>query len=114
MSVLPCSVHIQDSQVFLGQESGQIAVFLHLGKGHLVKKQVIFNLKLQVASVNFKQVISGHSSKVSSIDADEKFMLSGSSDHTAKFWSCMDGTLIRTLQGHESQVKIPQLGKTFL
>ena len=39
MTVLPLSVKIRDTQVFLGLENGQILVFLHLGKGHLVKKK---------------------------------------------------------------------------
>ena len=40
MTILPLCVKIQDTHVFLGLETGQISVFLHLGRGHLVKKQV--------------------------------------------------------------------------
>ena len=50
------------------------------------------------------QVLSGHTHKVSSIDADDKFILSGSHDQLAKVWSVMDGSHIRDLAGHDSQV----------
>ena len=40
MTVPPMSVRILSDQVWLGLETGQISVFLHLGRGHLVKKKV--------------------------------------------------------------------------
>ena len=52
------------------------------------------------------QVLSGHSHKVSCIDGDERFVLSGSHDCLVKVWSTMDGSHIRDLIGHESQVLI--------
>lgn len=55
------------------------------------------------------KVLSGHTHKVSSIDADQKFILSGSHDQLAKVWSIMDGTHIRDLQGHESQITCVKL-----
>merc|ERR1719376_1325939 len=40
MTVPPLSVSIVGDQVWHGLETGQISVFLHLGKGHLIKKKV--------------------------------------------------------------------------
>ena len=53
MTVPPMSVRILGDQVWLGLETGQISVFLHLGRGHLVKKKVN---KLGISCVKLTQL----------------------------------------------------------
>ena len=52
-----------------------------------------------------QQYFVGHNHVVSSgaISSDNKFIVTGSSDKTAKIWN-LDGTLIHTLRGHSKEV----------
>src|SRR4051794_28924944 len=59
-----------------------------------------------VASPEQVRVLEGHKGSVEALDftADEKTLVSGSRDHTIKFWNWQTGELLRTLDAHASDV----------
>ena len=77
-------------RLYLGCETGEITVLLHLGGAHLVK----------AAS------LTGHTGRVTSLEADQELLVSASQDTTARLWSLSKGTLVRELVGHQSPVSV--------
>ena len=90
MASLVYSVKIAGEKVWLGCDTGHITLLLHLGHGHLVKADSL----------------TGHTGRVTCLEADEDLLVSGSQDNTARLWSLTTASLVRELRGHQSPVNI--------
>ncbi|EHJ14558.1 WD40 repeat domain-containing protein [Crocosphaera watsonii] len=82
--------------------------------GNILKKrnvkvkdpQVMGALINNIYNADERNRFQGHQSEVwsVSINPDGKTLASGSKDKTVKLWNLETGELIRTLQGHQSEV----------
>lgn len=59
---------------------------------------------ISTKSIDLKQVMMSHRAAVTAVDFDEKYIVSGSSDHAVKVWNRSHCELVRTLTGHERGV----------
>lgn len=85
--ITPRSPH----RVLLGSESGDLAVFLQLGPGHLVRERSV----------------AAHRAGVTCLAAGVNILVSASQDGSAKLWSLGQEEVVghlRDLQGHQSPV----------
>ena len=64
------------------------------------------NLQRVVYGVQERNRLMGHSAPIWDVtfSPDDKYLLSGSQDNTAKLWQ-LDGTLVRTYRGHQAAVR---------
>ena len=87
-------------RLWLGLESGAVVAWQHLGGGRLVCSQVS---PLQCCTApQGLQELGGHAARVTVLQADKRFLLSGAADGSAAVWSALDGTRLRGLEGHTS------------
>ena len=75
-------------KIFVGVDTGNIMVFLHMGRGDIVHQQSI----------------SGHVDNVTAIDANEKYFVTGGKDRALKVWNYQDYKLVREMKEHLSPV----------
>ena len=68
MSSIPWAVKVHRDVVYIGLEEGIISVYQHLGRGCLVKKKDI----------------RAHTHRITGIDTDDKYFITGSYDKLVK------------------------------
>ena len=87
------SIKMFGDKVFVGMDTGNVKVFLHMGKGDIVQQQSI----------------SGHVDNVTDMDANADYLVTGGKDGALKVWSFQNLKLIRSMKQHLSPVKLNQL-----
>lgn len=90
--IISASLHSDGQRLFLGGESGALAV-------------------IDLNDVSVLEVIEAHDDTISDIvlDASGEILLTTSEDNTAKLWRVNDLSLLHTLQGHDRRILVGEL-----